>query len=203
MTNITVCEKCGRKIHTKDPNRPRTSDGRNIIDKYFGWTNEDINKDLKGKSNNFSVVICNTEMNINIGTIIRSANAFGARNVVLYGSKRFDRRGTCGAHHYCNMIYCKNIDDFKYILSRDAFIIGAENNIISDIYLNEFTWPIHSHIYIIFGHETNGIPTELLNICNKKITIRQSGATRSLNVAVAASIFMYDFLSKMTIFDNK
>lgn len=224
MTKIIICSVCGKKSHTKDPNRPRTTDGRNIIDKYFGWTNEDINKDLRKHSNNFSVVICNIEQNINVGAIIRSANAFGAHRVILYGSKRYDRRATCGTHHYCDMIHCKDINNLKnyihsciqethkwwqnkidvpthqiapLVIGIDKFNKWSEHPEISNVIIKTFKWPKKAHTIMVFGSEVGGIPEEVLNLCDTTVYIPQQGSIRNLNLACAASIVMYDYVNKI------
>ena len=73
---------------------------RNVIDHYHYWKHEAIIADLDSKRNNFTVLCSNLYNDFNIATVIRNSNAFLAKQVILYGSKQYDRRGTVGTHHY-------------------------------------------------------------------------------------------------------
>jgi tRNA(Leu) C34 or U34 (ribose-2'-O)-methylase TrmL len=50
---------------------------------------------------------------------------------------------------------------------------------------------------IVFGSEVNGIPPDILTVCSLRITIPQVGLTRSLNLAVAAGIVLYEVIRQM------
>ena len=73
-------------------------DPRNVIDYYAYWKEDAIKADLRSKCNNFSVLVQNLIHDFNLGSIIRCANAFCAKEVIIYGSKQYDKRGTVGAH---------------------------------------------------------------------------------------------------------
>lgn len=59
------------------------------------------------------------------------------------------------------------------------------------IFLDEFVFP--QRTAIIVGNEGVGLESEFLNACDQVVTIRQTGGVGSLNVAVSASIAMYEF----------
>ena len=63
-------------------------DNRNLIDHYKYWDDDAIIADLETKRHNFSVVCCNIGNDFNIATVIRNANAFLAKEVVIYGNKK-------------------------------------------------------------------------------------------------------------------
>ena len=88
-------------------------DNRNLIDHYKYWDDDAIRADLETKRHNFSVVCCNIGNDFNIATVIRNANAFLAKEVVIYGNKKYDRRGTVGTHHYTNFRHVKSIDNLQ------------------------------------------------------------------------------------------
>ena len=77
-------------------------ENRNIIDHYWYWKTEDIKADLDSKRHNFSILCSNLYNDFNIATVIRNSNAFLAKEVIVYGSKQYDRRGTVGTHNYTN-----------------------------------------------------------------------------------------------------
>ena len=61
--------------------------------------------------------------------------------------------------------------------------------------LDEYEWP-DCHCTLVFGQEQIGIPKEIKNICHEMVYIKQYGSVRSLNVAVASGIAMYDLCAK-------
>jgi tRNA G18 (ribose-2'-O)-methylase SpoU len=78
-------------------------DPRNVADVYKYWTEDAIKADLRTKHNNFSALVTNKHHDFNIGTVIRNANAFCAKEVIVHGRKKYDKRGTVGAHLYTTM----------------------------------------------------------------------------------------------------
>jgi tRNA G18 (ribose-2'-O)-methylase SpoU len=172
------------------------TDSRNIIDHYKYWHNDAIMADLDTKRHNFSVLCYNVGNDFNIGSVIRNANAFLAREVVLYPQKRYDRRGTVGTHLYTHFQHFKIIEDLEVYI-KDSVIIAFDDNPAA-ISLTTFTWPKKEHVTMVFGQESTGIPEELLDLAHNIVYIPQMGSVRSLNVGCASAIAMYDYINKMT-----
>ena len=179
----------------------QTTETRNIIDHYRYWTHEAIMTDLDTRRNNFSVLCCNLLNDFNIATVVRNSNAFLAKEVLVYGNKRYDRRGTVGTHIYTNFKHVKEIDDLKkeiknlYRIHKYLRVVGVDN--VKDSFsVNDYCWPKNEHVLMVFGQEQVGIPKEVLDICHDKIYIQQYGSVRSLNVGTASGIAMYDYCSK-------
>jgi len=86
---------------------------RNVINPFKYWEEDAIKAYLDERRHNFSVVCQNLQHDFNIGSVIRNANAFLAKNVIIHGSRRWDRRGAVGTHHYERMKYTKSIDELK------------------------------------------------------------------------------------------
>ena len=59
---------------------------RNIIDHYHYWATDAIKANLDTKRGNYSIVCCNIGNDFNIATVIRNANAFLAKEVIIYGT---------------------------------------------------------------------------------------------------------------------
>lgn len=176
-------------------------ENRNIIDHYHYWRHEAILADLDTKRNNFQVLCCNLYNDFNIATVIRNANAFLSRKVIIYGSRQFDRRGTVGTHHYTRLEHIKTEEGLKQFLKDSSFhrIIGVDN-VPRSIPLPKYDWgnPTKDQdTLMIFGQEQVGIPKELLDLCHDVVYIPQYGSVRSLNVGTASGIAMYDFCSKV------
>ena len=165
---------------------------RNVIDKYFDWSNDLIKEDLKKNSFPFAICMSHIEGDFNIGTVLRSANAFGCEKMFYFGQKKYDPRGSVGTKNYTLIQYLESFEQLLELKNEYTFV-GLE---ISDraIMLSEFQWPAKS--LLIVGEELRGLSKEILDICDHIIQIKQYGSVRSLNVGVAASVAMYDFHSK-------
>lgn len=167
-------------------------DGRNIIDHYKYWTNEAIKADLDKKRHNFSVICWNTGYDFNVAGVIRSANAFLCKDVVIFQRKKFDRRGTVGTIHYLNMIYYKTIEELKNYFNTFELkpLVIAMENVPQAKDVNRFEFPRDRHVIFMFGQESLTLPDELLALCEEVLYIPQHGTVRSLNVASAATVAM-------------
>jgi len=167
---------------------------RNLIDHYHYWNHDAILAELDSRRHNFSVLCCNLYNDFNIASVIRNANAFLASEVLLYGSKQFDRRGTVGTHHYTRFRHLPSYDDVRAYLS-DKFVVGIDN-VPDSKPIDEFDWPTDKHVVMVMGQEQVGVPVEILDICDVTLYIKQYGSVRSLNVACASSVAMYDYCTK-------
>lgn len=168
-----------------------SDDTRNVIDYYKYWTVDAIKTNLDTKRHNFSVLISNKFKDFNIGSVIRNANAFLAKEVLIYGKKQFDRRGTVGTHLYENLNHIKSIEE----LDDKTPIIGIDN-LEGAVPIEDFKWS-SEHFIMAFGQEDIGLPEEILQKCTKLVYIKQYGSIRSLNVGCASAIAMYDYCSKL------
>lgn len=165
---------------------------RNVVDFYRYWTTDAIKADMREKSHNFSVLISNQFNDFNMGTVIRNANAFCAREVIIYGRRQYDRRGTVGAHHYVNLKHVRFTDEIEL---SGSIVIGVDN-LEGAVPLETFEWP-KEHVVLVFGQEGTGLTEDLLKLCSNLVYIQQYGTVRSLNVGCASAIAMYDYCRKM------
>lgn len=178
-----------------------TKESRNIIDVYAYWKHEAIMADLDTKRNNFYVLCSNLYNDFNISTVIRNANAFLSKKVIVYGSRKFDRRGTVGTHHYTHFQHVATKSGLTDFLLQNKFhrIVGIDN-VDGARSMPKYDWgrPNQSQdVLMIFGQEQSGIPQNLLDLCDDVVYIPQYGSVRSLNVGTASGIAMYDFCSKV------
>lgn len=173
-----------------DPTKPR-----NVAD-YLKWlSEEETKKYLEEKRLNFGVLIMNILFDNNAGNIVRSANAFGASEIILYGHKKFDRRASVGAEFYSHFRHLKFVEDLDKLFEEYEIVVGIENTPDAKS-LSEFKWDKNKKTLMIFGQESAGIPEEILKKCESVVSITQKGSVRSLNVAVAAGIVMNDYATK-------
>lgn len=166
----------------------------NVIDHYKYWETEAIVADLDKKRNPFSVLCWNTGDDFNIGSAIRNANAFLAREVVIWPRRKWDRRGAVGTQNYTHFKHFKEVDDVEAYM-KGSKVIAVENIDLAKP-IDTFEWPTE-HFFMVFGQECDGLPPEILDLCDDCVYIRQYGSVRSLNVGCASAIAMYDYTSKL------
>lgn len=171
----------------------------NVIDKYkwdrlTKWTTELVKEDLQKTAFPYAVLMENFAGDFNIGTVIRNANAFNAKEVFYLGSKHYDKRGTVGTHHYTNVNHVRTIEELKKLKEHYTFV-GVENSIASAMPVAEFKWP--NNTLLIIGEEGVGITPETLALCDHYVYIPQFGSVRSLNAGVASGIVMNDLVTKI------
>lgn len=166
-------------------------DPRNVDDRYKYWTEDAIKADLRTNCHNFSVLITNKFHDFNIGSVIRNANAFCAKEVIVYGSKQYDKRGTVGAHLYTNMKHVRFTDELDLT---DSIVVGVDN-LSQAVPIESFVWP-DKHVILAFGQEGTGLTQDIIELCDHMVYISQYGSIRSLNVGCASAIAMYDYCVK-------
>lgn len=202
QTNSSSEKLSGKKFHFQglvyDPNKKR-----NVVDHLSWMSSQDIKNYIEGRKNNFSLLLVNIDYDNNTGNIIRSANAFGAKEIILYGRKKYDRRASVGVEFYTQFRQLKFISDIESVFNEFELIVGLENNIPKKtVSLPEFEWHKDKHTLICIGQEGSGLPSQVLERCHYCLEIPQVGSVRSLNVSVASGIVMYDYCLKTKGFEK-
>lgn len=169
-------------------------DTRNLIDEYKGLPNEQVFAALDKKRTPLEVAIENVEHDFNIGTIVRSANSFNVSKVHIIGKKKYNRRGAMCTDKYLKIVHHTNVDDFlKTQEGRE--LVAIENNTPRAMALHNKKFA--QNTTLIFGSESNGITSELLEKVHDVRFIESFGSTRSVNVGVAAGIAMYEYVRQV------
>jgi tRNA G18 (ribose-2'-O)-methylase SpoU len=155
-----------------------------------------IESNLHSLDDAATVVICpNTDNPDNLGSIIRTSCAFGIKNIIMDKNcidpyKRKTIRVSMGNVFFVNLWYVSDREQTAGYLKKNGFtVIGAsltENSVSIDTC--DFTKKA-----IVFGHENSGIPEEWNRLCDVFVRIPMLDNTDSLNVSVAAGIFLYKF----------
>lgn len=169
---------------------------RNVIDYYKEWENDQIKADLDTRRLPFIVGLENISGDFNKSTIIRSSNAFLAKESWIIGNKRWDRRGAVGTHNYIHLKYSPSLDDI-YLNQphiRDMRWVAVDN-VPGATPITQYEWKPET--FMIFGEESRGISPMALGMADDVVMIPQLGSVRSLNVGVAGGIIMYDYASKL------
>lgn len=170
-------------------------DSRNVIDHYKFLNDELIKGDLNERRHNYSILCVNLVNDFNIASVIRANNAFCGKEILVFGNKQYDRRGTVGTHKYENFRHVRELDDLEGVVSEYDIVVGIDN-IAEAKPINTYEWQHDKKTLIVLGQESIGIPGEIIEKCDDLLYIKQYGSVRSLNVAQAAAIVMYDYCSK-------
>lgn len=169
-------------------------DSRNVGDEFKGLAHEQITAMLDRRGVEFEIAIENTLRDFNMGTIVRSANAFGIRTVHIVGRRQWNRRGAMMTEKYLNIKYHDSPEQFAKNMSEDDRTIVAVDNVPNASLLQHTN--ISRRVVLVFGQEGPGISPTFLEQCDQIVAIEQLGSTRSLNVGVAAGIAMYELLRR-------
>ena len=167
------------------------TDPRNVLDEFKNRDHDEIVSELDDRGVSLEVAIENTLRDFNMGTIVRSANAFGVRTVHVIGRKQWNKRGAMMTDKYLRLEYHASPAVFSSAMQqRKKHVVALENNVSSR---SIFDADLPADTVFIFGQEGAGISDELLTVANDIVHIDQLGSTRSLNVGVAAGIAMFEW----------
>ncbi|MDQ6523202.1 TrmH family RNA methyltransferase [Nocardioides sp. LHD-245] len=170
----------------------RDGDRRNVVDRYRYWTVEAIVADLDQRRHGFHVAIENWQHDFNIGTIVRSANAFLAAEVHIVGNRRWNRRGAMVTDRYQHVRHHPGVADLHaYLAESDVPLLGIDNLPGSD-HLETMVLP--ERVCFLFGQEGPGLSEGAREACDGTFSIAQFGSTRSINASAAAAIAMHSWV---------
>ena len=175
-----------------DPELLAGGDSRNVIDRYRYWTMEAIVADLDTKRHGFHVAIENWQHDLNIGSIVRTANAFLAHTVHIVGRRRWNRRGAMVTDRYQHVIHHETVEDLVAFAATNNLPIVAIDNVPQSLPI-EKTHLLESCIFL-FGQEGPGLSPEALTAADHVIEITQFGSTLSINASAAAAIVMHQWV---------
>lgn len=172
-----------------DPELLENGDRRNVEDQYRYWTMDAIRADIATRTLPFEVAIENLGHDFNIGSIVRSANALGARRVHIVGRRRWNRRGAMVTERYMDVVHHESVEGFMAdVRSRDLSVIGIDNTPGSHPIEKD---PLEGPSVLIFGEESQGLSEEMRAGVDRVLHITQRGSTRSMNVGHAAAVAMW------------
>ena len=175
-----------------DPQLVVHGDTRNVIDRYRTWTVEAINDDLQKDAFRLHVAIENYQHDYNIGTIVRSANAFNVAGVHIVGKRHWNRRGAMATEKYLQLYHHESVKELLDWCSQNGLTIVGVDNIAGSHPLSNAK--LEQDAMYVFGQEGPGLSTEMQAVCSKIIGIEQYGSTRSLNLGVAAGIVLHEWV---------
>ena len=175
-----------------DPDLLRDGDRRNVLDGYRYWSNEAIVAELDTRRHPFHVAIENWQHDLNIGTVVRTANAFNTAGVHIVGKKRWNKRGAMVTDRYLHVQHHPGLADLvAWATDNDVAIIGID--IVPGAVPIE-TAVLPEKCLFLFGQEGPGLSEDACAASSMVCSIAQFGSTRSINVGVAAGIAMHSWI---------
>jgi tRNA G18 (ribose-2'-O)-methylase SpoU len=164
-------------------------DRRNVVDEYRYWTVEAIVADLDQRRHPFHVAIENWRHDLNIGTVVRTANAFLAEAVHIVGRKRWNRRGAMVTDRYQHVRHHPDVGRLLTWAREEGLPVLAVDNLPGAVPLETAALP--RACVLLFGQEGTGLSQEARDAADGVLSIAQFGSTRSINAGVAAGIAMH------------
>nr|WP_277099673.1 RNA methyltransferase [Corynebacterium riegelii] len=175
-----------------DPKFLAEGDTRNVVDAYRYWSMDAIVADLDSKRHDFHVAIENFENDMNIGTVVRTANAFLAREVHIVGRKRWNRRGAMVTDRYQHIRHHATVADLIAWARDEGITVVAIDNTPGSVPLETAELP--KRCLLLFGQEGPGVTADAQAAASMTCSIAQFGSTRSINAGVAAGIAMHAWI---------
>jgi tRNA G18 (ribose-2'-O)-methylase SpoU len=172
-----------------DPELLEHGDSRNVIDKYRYWTIAAIVADLDQHRHPFAVAIENWQHDMNIGSIVRTANAFAAETVHIIGRKRWNKRGAMVTDRYQHILHHATVEEFVQWARVKELPIIAIDNVPGSVSIESFALP--AACILLFGQEGPGLSEAAVQAADAVVEITQYGSTRSLNASAAAAVAMH------------
>ncbi len=166
---------------------------KNVVDAYRDKLISEICQDLDVRRSETIVICMNLTGDFNKASVIRAANAFLAKEVILVGKRRLDRRGAVGTHHYEHILHEPDTSFFEE-LKQEGYTIFPIDNVkeYEPKRIDNYKLPLKCAF--VFGEELLGLSDEVISQCNAPMLyIPQYGSVRSINVAQAAAITLYEY----------
>ena len=172
----------------------RDGDRRNVADRYRYWMVEAIVADLDTTRQPFHVAIENLAHDFNIGSVVRTANAFNAASVRVVGRRRWNRRGAMVTDRYLHVGYDDDADALAVWAHGAGLVLVGVDNVPGSVPLE--TTDLPRDCVLLFGQEGAGLSEAARTVCDVTVSIAQYGSTRSINVGAAAAIAMHAWVRR-------
>jgi tRNA G18 (ribose-2'-O)-methylase SpoU len=172
-----------------DPALLAEGDRRNVADRYRYWRMEAIIADLDTRRHPFHVAVENWRHDLNIGAVVRNANAFLAAEVHIVGERRWNRRGAMVTDRYQHVRHHPTLAGFAaWAAERRLPVLGVDN-LPGSVAIDSYALP--RECVLLFGQEGPGLSEEARALSEAVLAIRQFGSTRSINAAAASAVAMH------------
>ena len=175
-----------------DPELLAAGDRRNVEDRFRYWRREAIVAELDTRRHDVHVAIENLDHDANIGSVVRTANAFAVGAFHIVGRRRWNRRGAMVTDRYQHEIHHPDAADLVAWARREGRPLVAIDLVPGAMPIERT--PLPRDAVLVVGQEGPGVSPELLAAADLVVGITQFGSTRSINVAAAAAIAMHTWI---------
>jgi tRNA G18 (ribose-2'-O)-methylase SpoU len=180
-----------------DPELLAEGDRRNVVDRYRYWRHDAIVADLDARRHPFHVAIENWAHDMNIGTVVRNANAFLAAEVHIVGNKRWNRRGAMVTDRYQHVRHHPTIEDLLGWAATEQLPVWGIDNLPGAVPIETAKLP--ERVVLLFGQEGPGLSAPARAAAQQVLSISQYGSTRSINAGVASGIAMHAWIRQHAV----
>jgi tRNA G18 (ribose-2'-O)-methylase SpoU len=177
-----------------DPQLLTEGDTRNVVDRYRYWRLAAIVEDLDERRHPFHVAVENWQHDFNIGSVVRTANAFLAAQVHVVGRRRWNRRGAMVTDRYQHLEHHDDIADLVGWARAERLPLVGIDNLPGALPLEGYALP--RECVLLFGQEGPGLSAAAHAGCDVVLSIAQFGSTRSINAGAAAAIAMHTWITQ-------
>ena len=182
---------------TYDPELLAAGDRRNVADRYRYWTTAAIVADLDTRRHRFHVAIENWQHDMNIGSVVRTANAFLAQEVHIVGRRRWNRRGAMVTERYQHVRHHPDVAAFAFWAKDAGLPVLGVDNVPGSVAIESYDLP--EACVLLFGQEGPGLSEEAVSFCDAVLSIAQFGSTRSINAGAAAAVAMHAWVRQHVV----
>ncbi|MFE1781930.1 TrmH family RNA methyltransferase [Streptomyces sp. NPDC059506] len=180
-----------------DPKLLAEGDRRNVVDRYRYWRQEAIVADLDTRRHTFHVAVENWAHDFNIGSVVRTANAFLAEQVHIVGRRRWNRRGAMVTDRYQHVRHHEDVEALAaWAAERDLPVIGIDN-LPGAVPIE--TTELPRRCVLLFGQEGPGLTQDAWKHAERVCSIAQFGSTRSINAGAAAAVAMHTWIRQHAV----
>ena len=177
-----------------DPELLAEGDRRNVADGYRYWRMEAIVADLDERRHPFHVAVENWQHDLNIGAVVRNANAFLAAEVHIVGARRWNRRGAMVTDRYQHVRHHPTLEAFSAWARGAGLPVLGIDNLPGSVAIDSYELP--RACVLLFGQEGPGLSEEARSLAEAVLAIRQFGSTRSINAAAASAVAMHEWVRR-------
>ena len=195
------------EVNTKNVATPidPATDTRNVADQFKGMTDDAIRLEMQKIRTPMVSIAMNMTHDFNKGSVVRAMNALGGKEFIFVnkvndqdpenpeGVKRWDKRGAVGTYNYSSVKHTVDWETLFANLRADGYRIYAVDNSAGYDPHPIYNTVMPEKSAFVYGEEGPGIPNEIIDACDEMIYIPQFGTVRSLNVAQAAAVVMYEY----------
>jgi len=175
-----------------DPDLLAGGDRRNVLDRYRYWHLDAIVADLDTRRHDFGVAIENWHHDRNIGTVVRTANAFLAREVHVVGRRRWNRRGAMVTDRYQHLRHHDDVESFASWAAAASLPVVGVDNLPGSVPLE--STPLPRACVLLLGQEGPGLSPAAREAVSLVVSVAQFGSTRSINAGAAAAVAMHTWV---------